>query len=123
MEQWVVDGRSIIQKRPNGSFIPGAYPNIATDPEWVDLSGLQAVYKKVLREGSGPTPKIYAEVSVNYKYIAKGIVVDTQGDAPMDFVLLPFLSSTALSKATRKFSFLAATTRSSSAGSVPSIDI
>eukprot|EP00759_Apiculatamorpha_spiralis_P039972 PhF_6_TR38675/c0_g1_i1/m.57860 len=88
MEQWIIDGRDLINKRYNKvSRISPEFIQNAEANGWVDLSGVRGLYKKVLREGTGENPKVYAEVTANYRYIIGGVTVDDQGEAPMDFVV------------------------------------
>lgn len=84
MEQWVCDGRTVIRDR-GCSLIP---KDVET-ADFEDLSGCRGLLKKIVKEGNGEKPRMYAECSCAYKYCdPEGRVVDcSDDDGPLEVLL------------------------------------
>jgi hypothetical protein len=73
MEQWVSDGRTIIQDRGSSLIPPGV-----EDDGFVDVSGgVRGLLKRPIQPGVGDAPKTYAECHCAYTYwTVRGEVAD-----------------------------------------------
>lgn len=85
MEQWVSDGRTIVQDRGSSLIPPGV-----EDDGFVDVSGgFRGLLKRQVQVGSGDVPKIYAECHCAYTYwTVRGEVADqATEDEPLEVVV------------------------------------
>lgn len=85
MEQWVANGRTIIEDRGH-SILP---QRLESEGYSLDLTGMRGILKKVLKEGEGETPLMYATCQCHYTYTdVDGDVVDeSEKDFPLDVVV------------------------------------